>query len=149
ITQYNFSLFLPCKLSSCSRCSKYLPYYPQKIFYSLFRLENCSFSEINWASLGSALNSNPSHLTELVLCRSNLDPGMKELSGFLQSPLCKLQTLRSDVVYWFILNMNTCLTSSHCDTYTSEDASLSFTLSECSLGQEESIPWKGCFGAKS
>ncbi|KAM4537778.1 NLR family CARD domain-containing protein 3-like isoform 2-T2 [Fundulus diaphanus] len=62
----------------------------------ILRLQRCRLSELDSAALGSALNSNTSHLTELDLSWNEdiKDTGVKELCSFLESPACKLTTLR-------------------------------------------------------
>ncbi|XP_061571761.1 NLR family CARD domain-containing protein 3-like [Cololabis saira] len=62
------------------------------------RFVDCRLSKTHCEVVASALKSNPSHLTELDLSLNHLlDPGVKILSGGLESPNCRVETLRLEL----------------------------------------------------
>ncbi|XP_063322617.1 NLR family CARD domain-containing protein 3-like [Pelmatolapia mariae] len=59
------------------------------------QLTKCALSETHCKVVASALKSNPSHLTELDMSLNDLyDSGVKLLCAGLESPNCRLETLR-------------------------------------------------------
>ncbi|KAM4730042.1 NLR family CARD domain-containing protein 3-like isoform 2-T2 [Anableps anableps] len=65
------------------------------------RLSSCSLSEISCASLASTLKFNPTHLKHLDLGGNKLkNTGVKHLCDYLRNPHCRLQTVRSDSIFW-------------------------------------------------
>lgn len=89
---------LNCFDVKCKSKNKYVVSSSMMSFANLsyHRLSDCGISKTHCEVLASALKSNPSHLIELDLTFNELeDSGLKLLSVGLESPNCRLKTLKS------------------------------------------------------
>uniref|UniRef100_A0A3Q1IQA9 Uncharacterized protein n=1 Tax=Anabas testudineus TaxID=64144 RepID=A0A3Q1IQA9_ANATE len=81
-------------------------------FVKLFRLSSCWLSTTSCGSVASALKVN-SHLRTLDLSKNFLQDSGEELWCFLDSPNCKLETLRSGIIRSYALVSFNLFFSSH------------------------------------